>query len=269
MRKNIIKISILFFLIATIANGQVYFTPSVYYTYGNYSNQNFSNSFAFYSTLGIDNTNYFTAAFEQLKINNDEWTYNQKMITAGYTKTLYPFYVKIIYSHIMGDFKFLPFPSPYKDFLNVYSASLIYNYNLFYCGASLTYQDLNGCKSIVSKQFKINIDWIASTKITISVSPLYTTVTDGRALSSVLGKLNYRPINELNLTFAGMVGKRAYYFDENLLTIFNQDETQKQFYSAKIEYSFSAQFKLPIVFQYSDFDTYNIKYFTVGLVFKL
>ena len=66
-----------------------------------------------------------------------------------------------------------------------------------------------------------------------------------------------------------MAGKRAYYFDENLLTIFNQDETQKKIYSAKVELNLTKQFILPIVFQYSEFQTYNIKYFTAGIKLKL
>lgn len=255
--------------LSVIVSGQVQFTPSLYYTYGNYSNQNYSNSFAGYVTLAFKNSDFITGAFEQLQINNDEWTYSQTMLTAGYTKTIFPFYFKFNYSHVMGKFDFLPFPFSYKDYLNIYNANLIYNYYLFYLGTSFTYQDLNGFKPVVVKQFKFNIDWIASSKFTFSVSPLYTTVTDGRSLTSVYANLKYTPVKMLTITLGAMAGKRAYYFDENLLTIFNQDETQKKLYGAKVELNLTKQFILPVVFQYSEFETYNIKYFTAGIKYKL
>jgi hypothetical protein len=268
MKNFTIKIFVVMVFLSISVSGQTKFTPSFYFTYGDYSNKNYSNSFAGYATLAIKNADFITGAFEQLNIKNDEWTYDQTMLTAGYTKTIYPFYVKLNYSHVMGEFDYLPFPFTYKEFLNVYNTSLIYNYYLFYFGTSFTYQDVNGLESVVAKQFKFNIGWIASSKISFSISPLYTTVTDGRALTSVYGKLKYSPIKLLTITLGAMAGKRAYYFDENLLTIFNQDETQKKLYSARVEFNLTEQFKLPIVVQYSAFETYDIKYFTAGIVLK-
>ena len=268
MKNFTIKIFVVMVFLSISVSGQTKFTPSFYYTYGDYSNQNYSNSFAGYATLAIKNSDFITAAFEQLKINNDEWVYNQTMLTAGYTKTIFPFYLKLNYSHVMGGFEYSRIPFSPTDFLNVYNAGLIYNYYLFYFGGSFIYQDVNNLKPVVAKQFKFNIDWIASSKITFSISPLYTTVTDGRSLTSVYGKLKYTPLKLITITLGAMTGKRAYYFDENLLTIFNQDETQKKLYSARVEFNLTEQFKLPIVVQYSEFETYDIKYFTAGIVFK-
>jgi hypothetical protein len=268
MRNFTIKIFVVMVFLSVFVSGQTKFTPSLYYTYGDYSNQNYSNSFAGYATLAIKNSDFITGAFEQLKINNDEWAYNQTMLTAGYTKAIYPFYIKLNYSHVMGGLDYVRIPFTPTDFLNVYNTNFIYNYYLFYFGTSFIYQDVNGLKSVVTKQFKFNIDWIASSKITFSISPLYTTVTDGRSLTSVYSKLKYTPVKLLTITIGAMAGKRAYYFDENLLTIFNQDETQKKLYGARVEFNLTEQFKLPIVVQYSEFETYDIKYFTAGVVFK-
>jgi hypothetical protein len=190
------------------------------------------------------------------------------MISAGWTKALYPLYIKLNYSHVSGKFNYLPFRYSYDDNLNVINAGLTYNYYLFYFGVSATYQNLDGIKSAEVKQIKLNADWIVSSKITLSLSPVYTSVSDGRELAAIMGKLTYRPFKMAALSFGAMRGKRAYYYDDNLLTIFNQDETQKSIYSVKLELNITDKFKLPAIFQQSEFENYSIKYLTAGLIYK-
>ena len=65
-----------------------------------------------------------------------------------------------------------------------------------------------------------------------------------------------------------MLGERAYFYDEDLLVIFNQDETQKKLFLGKLELNLSKNLSLPFIYQYSDFETYKIDYASAGITYK-
>ena len=130
--------------------------------------------------------------------------------------------------HIKGNFDYKLFPGyDYSDFLNLYGAEVLYNINLFYLGLSFDYSNLIGYQALVIKHYGASILWLINPNFSLELKPLYTSITDGRKLYAALLALNYSPTKSLTLKLYGFGGERAYYYDEDLLTMFNQNETQK------------------------------------------
>lgn len=116
-----------------------------------------------------------------------------------------------------------------------------------------------------TNQFTGRLEWIAGPRIFLSLKPSYVKPKDGRSLTSVAGKIHYLPVNQLLLKVGGMIGKRAYYFDSDILTIFNQDETQKNLIFGQLEYSPVKQFTLILAVQHTEFETFSINYYIAGI----
>ena len=265
MKRAIIILTLICAIIIEAQPKSGAFSPSVYYTKGSYSNSNSSDGFSLYTSLRVNTHDYIIGGFDNLVINNPEWEYDQKMFVLGGVKNLYPFYIKASFAHIIGDFSFIPFTYTYEDVTNIYSLDLLYNFNFFYVGASFSLLDLDGFISNVSKQYGLRFEWYPSQKFSFSVRPYFTNLYDGRKLYSSLFKLSYTPANKLTLMLTASLGERAYFFNSDLLTIFNQNETQTGLYKAKVEYKFSDKFKIVTSFQHSKFTDFNINYFSVGI----
>ena len=79
------------------------------------------------------------------------------------------------------------------------------------------------------------------------------------------------PLNQytLSLKLYGFGGERAYYYDEDLLTMFNQNETQKNLVSLRVEYDIVKELTLIGNYQYTEFQNYIIRYYVGGLKFDL
>ena len=268
MTKNIFNILLISLSLATSTGANNGVTTSFYYTHGNYSNNNRSDSYAGYISTAFSNSDYFIGAFDNLKINNNEWKYDQQMFSAAYTKIIFPIYLKFNFSYVTGKYNYKLFPYSYDDDLYTCGIKIRYNYNLLFFGVSYAYQDLKGFKSITTHQIKMNLDWLISTKINISINALYKTISDSRKLKSVFTQIQYKPFNLVSLSAGIMLGERAYFYDEDLLLIFNQDETQKKLFLGKLELNLSKNLSLPFIYQYSDFETYKIDFASAGITYK-
>jgi len=246
-------------------------SPSFYFTYGDYSNKNLSKSFAFYNTSEITKNAFLTIHYDNLSISAKDWSYLQQTFLANSYVNLFPFGMKGTYAQFKGDYSYKPNKFIYNDYTNLYSADLFYYNNLYYFGLSYTYLSVNGILNIKglthqkSSQLTLRLEKILSNDLFLSVKPNYSQLTDGRKLLSVSGKVHYLLSSQLLLKAGGMIGKRAYYFDSDLLTIYNQDDTQKSLYFGQIEYSFNNSLKLITAFQRTNFQSYAINYFVVGL----
>lgn len=255
----------------------LYVSPSFYYTYGNYSDKSTSKSFAFYNSLQLSFKNYLINSYDNLLIKTSDWNYKQQTFSAGIYSVYFPYFFKFNYSHIKGDYRLKDFPDfdesslNYSDFTNLYSLDFIYYQNLFYFGAALTYQNAIGKLSInqLEKQrvgqITLRFENIFSPDIFLSVKPNYTFCTDGRKLFSVAAKIHYLISPYWLIKAGGFAGKRAYYFDTDLITIFNQPQTQYWQGFVQLDYFPSLFWKFTLNYQYTKFETYKINYFTAGV----
>lgn len=243
--------------------------PSVYYTYGDYSDRTRSNSISGYVPFTWNGFDYITLGYDKLSFNNPELKYRQQLFLAAGSFNFYPFYLKVGYLHINGGLDFKPFPSEYSDFLNLYGAEVLYNINLLYLGISFDYSNLIGFHELVIKHYSASLLWIINQKFSVELKPLYTSITDGRKLYASSLAVNYSPTKSLTLKLYGFAGERAYYYDEDLLTMFNQNETQKNLVSFRIEYDVVKELTLIGNYQYTEFQNYIIHYFVGGIKFNL
>ena len=239
--------------------------PSAYYTYGDYTDGTISNSFSGYVPFTWNGFDYITLGFDNLNIDNPLWKYQQQMLLAGGTFNFYPFYLKPGYTYIKGDFDYKPFTYKYSDFLNLYSIEALYNKDLFYFGLAFDYSNLTGYQVLVIKHYGGSILWIPKPEVSIEIKPVYTSVTDGRRLYSASISLTYLPVKFLLLKLYGSIGERAYYYDEDLLTMFNQNETQKNLVTFRVEYDILDKLTLVGVYEYTEFESYIIRYYVLGL----
>lgn len=242
--------------------------PAFYYTNGNYSNATTSNSGSFYMPFTWNGFDYITIGYDNLSIDNQLWEYKQQMYLASGLLNFYPFYFKPGYLHIDGKFDYKPSPFTYCDNLNLYSAELLFNIDLFYLGLSFDYSKLSGNEKLVTKHYGSSLLWIVSPEFSIELKPLYTTVTDGRKLFSSSLNMNYQITDKLLFKLNSFFGERAYFYDEDLLIMFNQNETQKNLVSFRVEYEVSKEFELTGSYQYTEFNLYTIKYLVAGIKFK-
>lgn len=242
-----------------------YLSPSVYYTNGSYNEGRTSNSFAFYNVLQLSSNIYLINHYDNLKIKSNEWDYLQQTFLAGTFISLFPFYLNFNYSHYKGDFNYLPFTYEYSDYTNLYSAEAFYYTDGYYLGAAYTHLNQIGYINQASNQVTLRIEKILSDKIFISIKPNYTRLNSGQNLFSAAIKMHYLISPELLLKFGGFGGERAYYFDTDLLTIFNQDDIQKYQLFAQGEYSFIKELKLILAYQHTKFNSFEINYLVIGL----
>lgn len=247
------------------------FTPSVYYTYGNYSNNNYSNSYSAYGKLVIDRLNYLVAGFDDLLIHSRDWNYDQQTVLIGGFKNYYPFYLKANYLYIQGEFNYKPFGRlyDYTENTHLINGEVLYNVGFVFFGASYSFLSLKGLESIYSNQIGLSFIWRAKSNLSIAVKPYYTAVSDERSLFSAMVKVNYSPWENLMLILNAAGGERAYFFNTDLLTIFNQPETQKTHGSVRVEYSPFQNFAIIGAYQHSEFSDYTIDYFVGGFKYNI
>ena len=264
--KKYLLLALIFFQTASAAQlSQTILSPSIYYTHGAYSNQNSSNSIAVYTTLKTNDDIYFIAGYDNLNINNPDWTYLQQMFAAGTIFGINSFYVKINYAHIKGDFDYKPFLDRYSDFSNLYNADVFYYFEGNYVGAAYTHLNQIGFKAQKVNQITLRLERIFANDFFASVKPSVSLLSDKRKLYSAAVKFHYLISPEWLAKAGGFIGKRAYYFDSDLLTIFNQDDTQKFQAFAQIEYVLNPSLRLIGNYQYSKFAAYSINYFVFGI----
>ena len=270
MKKTILLLFLaVLFTSGTFAQPVPMIYPSAYYTYGNYTDGTTSNSFSAYVPFTWNGFDYLTLGYDNLNIDNPDWSYHQQLFLASGALNFYPFYLKLGYLHIKGDFDFKPFPFEYSDFLNLYGTELLLNVNLFYFGLSFDYSNLIGNQALVIKHYGASLLWILNPDLSFEVKPIYTSVTDGRQLFSTSLNINYSPVKQLLIKLYGFAGERAYYYDEDLLTMFNQNETQKNLVTLRLEYNIIDRLTFIGSYEYTEFQNYIIRYYVGGIKFNL
>lgn len=272
----------LIILTCNIAQPQVetdFLSPSLYYTFGDYSDGKTSRSISGYATLTLNFFDHIYLGYDNLRINDAESFYDQNMFVSGFIKNLYPFYLRFNYSHIKGEFDvdqslyrlYSLDPDTIKsfDYTNLYNLGVSYNYGYFYFGINYTYLNAIGYIAVKSHSIEPVIDWVIDPKLVLRAAPNYTSVSDDRNLKSLYFRVSYYPTTDLFLYFDGFVGERAYYFNPELLTIFNLNQTQLNLFGFKAEYLPVPKLKIMLGFQNTKFSTHSINYFSAGIRYSI
>lgn len=268
---RILKYISLVLLICTAANAQINnsFHPSVYYTFGDYSNNTRSNSIAVYGKIDLKLNDYIAAGYDRLNIDNSEWYYDQNFFTIGGQKNLYPFYLKLNYALVDGTFDSKLFEYSYDDEIHLVNGSISYNIDYYRFGLRATYQSLVGFLSLNTTHSEIEIQWNPSRNFVLSFTPGYTYTTDDRSLYSVGGEIFYSPSKFMNLSLVGFLGQRVMYYNPDYMTFYSQYETQKSSGAAVIRLFTDKPVNLIFSGQYTDFTDYLIRYYSAGIKVKL
>jgi hypothetical protein len=238
--------------------------PSVYYTGGSYSNGTTSTSYSAYASASLDAFDYIVGGYDNLSIESSTGIYGQRMFVVGGLKNFYPFYLKLHYAGIAGTFREFGTRFTSKDGIDILNAGLQYNVDLFFLGLTYTYANVSGNNDLRCHEAGLTGDWLIHPSFSLSVNPLYTAVTDGRALVSVSAGISYSPWKPIMLHAFGTIGKRAYYFNPENLIVFNQDETQTRLWGVRGELSVVGDFAIVGCYQSSGFVGYTINYLTIG-----
>lgn len=273
------RILILFLGITGFVLGQTKsLTPSYYYTFGKYSDGIQSVSNSGFLKFNLNYNDYLIGAYDNIKITSYYWNYKQQMYLAGGFKNFYPFYFKLNYAYISG--RFIPkddSSDAYTSKTNLINSELIYNYNLFFLGAGYTYLNMTGTdKPMQGGQAGIYFGWQLSTKLFLSIRPVYSFLNDGRKLYSAKAILSWSPSKKLTFSFGAMIGKRAYFFDPDYFVIYNQDETQTSWYEARAELNLSKRLSVVGFYQRTEFSSsptlvydYTVSYAGVGVKYAI
>ena len=261
------------------------FNPSTYYTYGTYNKNKTSQGYSAYASFGINYYNYLTLGFDNTVINDKrEFKYNQNFALISGLKNLFPYYIKFNYGYLEGKYDYKPYEYVYKDYTNLFNISLLRYIDNFYLGISYTYINLTGHKAVKVHQPLIIVDWILDPQFIISYRGIYSkiksdlpvyedfligeTSDDDRSLYSSSISLNYYISLNLFMRTEVTFGKKAYYFNTDYLTFFNQDDTQNLSFSAKVDTELFKNFRINLAYQYLTLDHSKINYYSVGLKYN-
>jgi hypothetical protein len=200
-----------------------------------------------------------------VNLGHSLWTYDQSLAVAGGGINYYPYYFHVHYARLDGKYERKDFIYSYKDLGNIMNVRSSYNWDLFYFGFSYTYLEIFGYKYIMSHQAGIRFDWLMSPSLVISMAPLYSQMSDGRKLFSISAQSSYYLFSELLFHISVSFGERAYYFHPDILTLYNQNETQHTVLGVRCEYIFWEPLTLLASYQSSNFDGYTVQYATIGV----
>lgn len=261
---------LLFLFLSNLTSAQnseetFYLSPSVYYSTGDYSTNQKSNAITFYNTAQLAREFYLINSYDHLLIDSKEYDYKQQTFLAGGLLDLFPYYFKFHYAHYKGDYNYKPNVFSSNDFTNLYNTDLFYYIDGFYFGAAYTHLNQIGSAEVVSNQVTLRLEKILSNELFISLKPNFTHLTDGQNLFSSALRFHYAPIPELVFKVSGFIGERAFYFDSDLLTIYNQNYIQKFQILGQVEYSPFYLIKFTAGYQHNKFTDFNVNYLYAGI----
>lgn len=267
MTKMILTTVLVFLIMVTTYSQEDYryLSPSVYYTHGTYNNGTVTDSYAGYFTAEISEPIYMTLHYDHLNMQHPQWKYTQQSFLGTVLFSFYPFYIKPAFGHYMGDYKAKGFQYEYSDYTNLVSLDAFLYDDGWYAGAMYVHQNRIGYKEQVSDQLTLRLEKIVGWEWFFSLKPSFVTLKDGRNLFSAAAKIHYQPHYQWVFKAGGFAGERASYFDTDLLTFFNQDDTQQYQAFMQVEYDPVPELKLTVGYQHTGFRPYHINYVFAGL----
>ena len=268
MNKIIILFSfiLLFTFCGLLKADSLYVYPSLYYTLGKYSGGESSIAYSGYVTLAFNLKSFLTIGYEKLNLDYKTGNYPQNNLVFSFLQNFYPSYLKATYGFINGRSEPSGSQSLPKDKINVFGLEYYFFKKMFYYGIAGTYvSENNGYTNLSSLQLKLKIEYILSPSIFISLKPAFTYVSDNRNLFSASINATWNPFSTLYFKVGGVIGKRALYFDTELLTMFNQNETQSLLYSAQLDYVLFNSIRISSGILHTQFSSFNIDYYFGGI----
>ncbi len=236
------------------------------YQYFPYSGDRSSSAKSGYITATFNTYDYFVVGYDDLKIEDQFWNYDQKFYVAGIYKSFYPFGITFNYGHIAGDYTDKVYDYDYSDYTNIYNIDLRYFTNNYYFRLSSAFESVTGYEKYRLYQNGVGVDFLFSYKWFFEIMAYNTYISKRKqthySLSSVL---NYKPLTNLSFTLEGFIGKRVSFFNSDKLTIFNQDAVQNYLYALKVDYQPVEYLNLSAQYQYTEFDLFKIKYLVGGI----
>lgn len=245
---------------------------SPFYTYGKYSNKVLSNSKAIYGTVNLSGSVILSSGYDMISMKYDDWNYNQNSFSASALFRISDLHLKLAGIKVRGDFIDNLFNQSFNYQDEVYSitSELIYKYNWNYFGIGLNYSN-SGKGFNILKAYNMNIryEFFFNYYTYLSFRPNFYFENSTKKLFSFASKLThwFSPdfIGNINLT----LGNRRYYFDNDLLTIYNQYETQKLVLGGSLDYSIIDELNISGGYQHTKFESFSVNYFFLGLRSKI
>ncbi|MBM4175256.1 MAG: hypothetical protein FJ213_03645 [Ignavibacteria bacterium] len=263
-----IKIFLFLFIILIVevfAQSTFTLKPSVYYTRGNYTNEDHSNSFASYVSGTWNNIDHIILACDNLNITSKDWKYHQKNIIAGIVYNISSYYLKLNYFKINGDYTEGVTNYSYTDNSSAVNLDIVKGDYPYYYGIGYTYFTQQGQPNVNSHQANLRFEFIPHYKIFMGLRTTASFSNDNRSLFSVAAKFNYQPSSDLLIKSNLMYGKRTLFVDPDLLILFNQIYTQKILVGIQLEYNLFSKLTIVSAFQHTQFESYKIDYLIGGL----
>ena len=269
-----------------ISNGytqsdSTYLSPSVFYTKGDYSSSESSRSLAFYNTLQLSNQLYLITAYDNLSIEHQEYNYLQQSFLGGGYINLFPYTLKLNYGYFIGDYSSPIYDTSASngggnsrnkideivstDITHLFNIDFIYYFDWNYFGGAYTFINQTEITPLSAHQITLRFERILTDEIFISIKPNYTRTSTGKNLFSSALKIHYMPVSELTFKIGGFFGERMFYFDSDLLIIFNQNNVQKYQALGQIEISPTQNWKFIFGYQHTKFDDFSINYMYAGI----
>jgi hypothetical protein len=243
--------------------------PSAYETYGDYTDSRWSVEHAGYVTLSKKELQFLTVGFSDLHIAHPAWKYHEQMPVGGILLSRLPFRVKAYYAHIAGNYTSKDGASAnYSDKADVGSIEVIYSKPLYelgldytrFSGSGLSYADSLAGRMPQQRadQFTGRITCVLNPRFSLTARHSFVQLRDGRKLYSLAMKAVYAPRPKWILAAGGFIGERAYYFDNDLLVIFDQNDTQRGMVFGQVEARVWKSVSLTAEYIYTQFDYYPI-----------
>ncbi|GJQ63191.1 MAG: hypothetical protein SCALA702_22440 [Melioribacteraceae bacterium] len=242
-----------------------YVTGSLYYTGSNATHGRTSGSISGYLNATIGTYNYLLAGYDNLDITHNEWDYSQKMYIGGGGLSLYPIFIKAHYGKIRGDFSAPLFDLFHKDRTTLYNADLLYYTNWLVFRGSYTYEKITENANIKVNQYGVGVERYLGKNFYISLFGFLSDISTLDKLYSLKAKLTYFPMPGLSVSLETFIGKRAFFFHNDYLTIFNQGVIQESLYSLRAEYYLNQSFLLIGNLQYTEFEDHVERYLVTGI----
>lgn len=257
----IISVSLIF------AQSKIAIIPSGYFTYGNYSDNTKSNQLSLFLSTSPNSIDYFVFGYDDISLKNDLWNYTQKNYSAGIHYWFLDYKLKFKIDAILldGDYNDNYISNP--NYLSgvLISPEIIKGIYPFYFGGGYAVFDQSKNQKFTSHQIYLRTDYYPHYKLLISALASLNFSSKDNKLISLQTTLSYFYNYELTFASSFTIGSRRFFYNPDLMVLFNQLETQTSNYSARVDYNFYKNFTATLVYQHSKFSSYSIDYYVFGI----
>ncbi|MCR4416693.1 MAG: hypothetical protein NUV92_02970 [Ignavibacteria bacterium] len=268
---NKIVLLTLFYSIPLFSQGSFFFQPSIYFTYGDYSDRTNSQQYSVFSTFSWNNYDYLVLGYDRINIKNKtrnlRWEYYQNNFSGGihYWLSELKMKLKLDLLKIDGNYKDDYISNNLVDDGYLISPEIVLGVYPFYYGAGFSYFKQTGNNNLNAKQIYLRTDYYPHYKFLINTILSTHLISDGRKQTSLQLSLLYFPFYELSIKGSVSIGSRSFFYNPDLMVFYNQLETQISNYSVQVNYNFYKNFVAAIQYQRANFNSYRINYFVFGI----